>query len=176
MTSWVVQLCARAESWARWVAESDSVTAHEFVSAVDVLELLGPRAQLLNRRPQDGCALLIHCASNTRRRQILVTDCRLIGDPVGPPYGVIYEFQEREDGPAPQTVASSRFAARLLDFAAWVLPPADRARYCEEYQAELYELALVGRRAQWAYSVRLVLYSLPLRHALQRDTDKVRVR
>lgn len=50
----------------------------------------------------------------------------------------------------------SSLAARTAGWAVWLLPPAARSRYAEEYKAELYELARRSRQAQWAYAARLV--------------------
>jgi hypothetical protein len=70
-------------------------------------------------------------------------------------------------------VRISPLAGRAADAAARLLPCVDRLRYAEEYRAELYELALDSRRAQWTYAVRLLAYALPLRHELRRDAREV---
>ena len=67
----------------------------------------------------------------------------------------------------------SRLAGRLTDLAARLLPCCDRLRYSEEYRAELYELALCSRRAQWGYAVRLLACAVPLRRELRRDAREV---
>jgi hypothetical protein len=61
----------------------------------------------------------------------------------------------------------------VADAAARLLPRVDRLRYIEEYRAELYELALTSRWAQWTYAARLLACALPLRHELRRDAREV---
>jgi hypothetical protein len=78
---------------------------------------------------------------------------------------------EQPDGGA--NVRVSPLAGRLTGAAASLLPRADRSRYAEEYQAELYELAQFSRQAQWAYAVRLLACALPLRRELRRDAHEV---
>jgi hypothetical protein len=70
-------------------------------------------------------------------------------------------------------VRMSSLAERVIGAVARLLPCADRLRYVEEYRAELYELALDSRRAQWAYAVRLLACALPLRRELRRDAREV---
>jgi hypothetical protein len=59
-------------------------------------------------------------------------------------------------------------ARRLLAAAAMLLPPADRARYEEEFRSELVEIALAGggRWAQLVYAARQLLSARRLRSAL----------
>lgn len=59
-------------------------------------------------------------------------------------------------------------AHRLLVAAAWLLPPADRARYAEEYRSELWEIACLNarRREQIIYALRQVTRAAPLRGAV----------
>lgn len=71
------------------------------------------------------------------------------------------------------SVIISALATRAAAVAARLLPPAARARYAEEYRCELYDLAQVSRRAQWAYSFRLLAYALPMRRELRRDAREV---
>lgn len=54
-----------------------------------------------------------------------------------------------------------------------VLPPVDRPRYAGECKAELYELAEVSRRAQWAYAARLICCASRLRRELRHAARKV---
>jgi hypothetical protein len=67
------------------------------------------------------------------------------------------------------SVCISPLAGRVTTVAARLLPCAERLRYVEEYRAELYDLARISRRAQWAYAVRLLMCALPLRRELRRD-------
>jgi hypothetical protein len=62
----------------------------------------------------------------------------------------------------------TRPAARLLATATWLLPAAARARYADEYRAELLEIAHGGqsRRAQLGYAYRQAKSSLRVRAAL----------
>ncbi|MBA8932182.1 hypothetical protein BC739_009441 [Kutzneria viridogrisea] len=56
----------------------------------------------------------------------------------------------------------------LVQRAVWCLPSAHRARYREEFDAELAEIAETrGRVRQWGYAVRLVGRAVALRHAVQ---------
>jgi hypothetical protein len=59
-------------------------------------------------------------------------------------------------------------ASGLVSAAAWLLPAADRPRYCEEYRSELWDLASVGagRRQQLRYGARQLLRVAPLRVAV----------
>jgi hypothetical protein len=61
-------------------------------------------------------------------------------------------------GPADGRVVPLTSAVRLTHISARVLPAGDRARYEEEWQAELYELALAGasRWAQLVYALRVL--------------------
>lgn len=72
----------------------------------------------------------------------------------------------------PQSAASplrvSVLAGRASDAAARLLPRVDQARYTEEYRSDLFELAQVSRRAQWAYAARLLACAVPLRRELRR--------
>jgi hypothetical protein len=59
-------------------------------------------------------------------------------------------------------------ATGLLAVATWLLPAKDRARYKEEYQSELWEIAHTGsRRAQLAYAARQLLSAFRLRRGLR---------
>jgi len=60
----------------------------------------------------------------------------------------------------------SRCAGRLAGFAVWMVPPAQRPRYREEFRAELYDLA--GRRwwRQLAYGARLLCRACELRRVV----------
>jgi hypothetical protein len=60
-------------------------------------------------------------------------------------------------------------AGRIAHVAARILPPADRARYCDEYRSELYELAAAGawRWGQLMYAVRLLDRAWVLRAELR---------
>ncbi len=71
-----------------------------------------------------------------------------------------------EERGAGRRVAPS--AARLLAAATGLLAAADRARYSEEYRAELWEIAAAGggRRQQLLYAVRQVRSAWRLRAAL----------
>ena len=70
---------------------------------------------------------------------------------------------------ARSSVRVSRLASRATTLAAGLTPRASRARYIEEYAAELYELAQFSRRAQWAYAARLLLCAPSLRYVLRHD-------
>lgn len=65
-------------------------------------------------------------------------------------------------------VEVSGFALRLTRIAVVFLPRPFRARYREEYAAELYELSFVSRRAQWRYALNLLAAAWLLRRALAR--------
>ncbi len=69
----------------------------------------------------------------------------------------------------PAAVRVAPAAGRLLAAAARLLPAADRARYGEEYRAELWELAHAGagRRGQLAYAARQVVSALHLQAELR---------
>ena len=70
-------------------------------------------------------------------------------------------------GPTAKRVAP--MAADMLAGAARLLPAADRARYAEEYQAELWHLATSGanRQQQLRYALRQFRGALWMRLALQ---------
>jgi hypothetical protein len=72
----------------------------------------------------------------------------------------------KEERGAGRRVAPS--AARLLAAATGLLAAADRARYSEEYRAELWEIAAAGggRRQQLLYAIRQVRSAWRLRTAL----------
>jgi len=59
-------------------------------------------------------------------------------------------------------------AERLVLMAAWLLPAPDRARFGEEYRAELWEIAQsgVGCRQQLGYALRQLVRAVPLRFAV----------
>jgi hypothetical protein len=57
-------------------------------------------------------------------------------------------------------------AARLTAIAAWLLPSGDRARYGEEWAAELWDLAAAGWWTQVRYAARLLASAPPLRLAV----------
>lgn len=61
------------------------------------------------------------------------------------------------------------FAAGLLTAASRLLPAADRARYAEEYQSELWELSqsAAGRVRQLQYAVRQLVSALPMGFVLR---------
>lgn len=61
----------------------------------------------------------------------------------------------------PNTV--SMISKRLMVLAMLALRPVDRARYHEEWTAELAELADEPRRTQLAYALRLLLHSVRMR-------------
>lgn len=93
-----------------------------------------------------------------RRRQISASAPMLA--PFQPPPEQGLEQQER----APSTrIAPS--AGRLLMAASRLLPPSDRARYAEEYQSELWELASAGasRAEQLRYATRQALRAAQVR-------------
>jgi hypothetical protein len=73
---------------------------------------------------------------------------------------------ERERG-RPRRIAPS--VARLLAGAARLLPAADRARYAEEYQSELWDIAQagVGRIGQLRYALSQLRNALPVSAALR---------
>jgi hypothetical protein len=74
------------------------------------------------------------------------------------------------DGDAPRPRRSSRW---LAGCAVRVLPAKGRARYREEFEAELLELAQ-GRR-QLCHAIRLLLRAVPLRLELRRPArERVR--
>jgi hypothetical protein len=77
--------------------------------------------------------------------------------------------------PAPKSPARrSRPANGLTKAAARVLPASDRARYAEEFSAELHDLALsgAGPLGQMLYGLRQVRGTLGLRIALQSPRRK----
>ena len=57
-------------------------------------------------------------------------------------------------------------AGRLLTAAGWLLPATGRARYCEEYRYELWEIASNGgrRRHQLLYAIRQLTRAARMRH------------
>jgi len=62
-----------------------------------------------------------------------------------------------------QQVSIDRTALRVTGLAVWCLPAGWRARYREEYHAQLSDLARVSRRAQWHCAVNFLLRSWSLR-------------
>jgi hypothetical protein len=60
------------------------------------------------------------------------------------------------------------WAGRLLVTAARLLPTSGRARYCEEWRSELWEIAAAqtGRRPQYQYAARQLLSVVRLRAAM----------
>lgn len=83
--------------------------------------------------------------------------------------------QISEPGPGPRSASGRggelrrpRLAGRLVAAAAALLPPGDRARYREEFRAELADIAAAGgQKAQMAYAARQVMSALRLRRALR---------
>jgi hypothetical protein len=78
----------------------------------------------------------------------------------------------RQPGPAVDAegrVAPLTSAVRLTHLSARVLPAADRARYQEEWHAELYEMALAGasRWAQLIHALRILNEAWVLRAELK---------
>lgn len=77
-----------------------------------------------------------------------------------------------QDDPEPQAELEARCitrpAGRLVAIATRLLPAANRARYFEEYQSELWEIANSGgsRRKQFWYASRQFLRVVPLRGAV----------
>jgi hypothetical protein len=70
----------------------------------------------------------------------------------------------------PGTPEPLRARARWIsDTCVRMLPPANRARYREEYQSELADLS---RRDQMAHAVRLAARTWPLRRALKRPSGR----
>jgi len=76
--------------------------------------------------------------------------------------------------PSVNAVPAPRRSSRwLLGCAVRVLPAVERARYREEFEAELVELAT--RRRQLRHAVRLVVGAVPLRFELRRSArERVR--
>lgn len=74
------------------------------------------------------------------------------------------------DGPSGPE--ASRAALRLARLTVRCLPVRHRARYREEYAAELSDLAGVSRGAQWRYTFNIVARALVLRRDLRR-ADRV---
>lgn len=70
--------------------------------------------------------------------------------------GSYFERADRSDTPG-------RTCRRLVTLAVYVLPANQRARYVEEFRADLWE---VGRSRRLGYAVRLVAYSWSLRRSL----------
>lgn len=68
----------------------------------------------------------------------------------------------------PQKTKRSETSRRLTDWAARMLPAADRREYTELFHAELYDLANsgCGRRAQIAYALRVLVRAPWLRREL----------
>ena len=68
----------------------------------------------------------------------------------------------------PSAANSFGAARRLVTIAASLLPGEDRARFCEEYRSELWDLASAGatRRQQLGYAFRQLLRVAPLRAAV----------
>lgn len=62
----------------------------------------------------------------------------------------------------------SRSAQRLTTLASACLPRSHRARYREEFEAELYDLARISRPAQWRYALMISLTAWRLRQAVCR--------
>ena len=75
----------------------------------------------------------------------------------------------------PATVGASRpsgppvrlVSARLVSVAVLVVPLAERARYREEFEAELVELVRVGRLRRFSFAVRVLVRAVPLRWELR---------
>lgn len=65
-------------------------------------------------------------------------------------------------------IVIDRAALRLTELAERALPRAHRARYREEWRAELYDLAGVSRRAQWRYAVNVLITAWPVHCELRR--------
>ncbi|HEX6074136.1 MAG TPA: hypothetical protein VFZ32_02605 [Micromonosporaceae bacterium] len=71
-------------------------------------------------------------------------------------------------------VRPRRVAIRAADIAAKALPVAHRARYRDEYQSELYELAAAGASwwQQMRYAIRLLDRSWELRYELRKPAAR----
>lgn len=71
-------------------------------------------------------------------------------------------------------MAVSRSAARVAAWSVWVLPPADRARYDEEFRSELRDLAASGAagRAQLWHAVRLLIWAWLLRIEIKKSRSE----
>ncbi|MGH3878198.1 MAG: hypothetical protein ACRDSK_14300 [Actinophytocola sp.] len=59
-------------------------------------------------------------------------------------------------------------SVRLVSAAARIIPVAERARYREEFEAELVELAGAGRLRRLRHAVRVLVRAVPLRWELRR--------
>ncbi len=77
--------------------------------------------------------------------------------------------QSASTAPRPREPRRSAISSRLTDWAARMLPDADRAEYTEMFHSELHDLAVSGsdRRTQIAYSVRVLLRAPSLRRELR---------
>ena len=81
--------------------------------------------------------------------------------------GALTSIDGRREGGGASRVAP--MAGRLLGAAARLLPARERARYAEELQSELWQIARVGggRRRQLAYAARQVMAAPRLRAGLR---------
>ncbi|MGO8958693.1 MAG: hypothetical protein ACLQFR_15190 [Streptosporangiaceae bacterium] len=95
----------------------------------------------------------------TRRLQMQVGDLML--GPFQPQEESL--LAQQESGPGQQELAASTLiapsAGRLLTVASRLLPSSERARYAEEYECELWELASAGagKAEQFRYATRQAL-------------------
>jgi len=65
------------------------------------------------------------------------------------------------------TTDGARVAVLMMQCSVRVLPVGERARYRDEFAAELYELREAPRRMQLAFAVRLLIHSMGLRRVLR---------
>ena len=82
------------------------------------------------------------------------------------------QFSRRRSAGKREQFVVSPLAQRLTGAAVLCLPVTQRARYREEYHAELHEIAGTSRRAQWRYAANLLICAWPLRRELRRSEGK----
>lgn len=67
-------------------------------------------------------------------------------------------------------------ANRVVGWSTWLLPAAERARYRDEFSAELAELDGESWRYQMGYALRLLVFSVQLRRVLRQPGPVAPVR
>lgn len=126
-----------------------------------------PRRVLAGGRDRDRALVRAHDLVND-----LVRDSFLVGDltrKLSEAYALLRLNDGTKNPISYRVIRVAPSADRLLEGVALLLPPADRARYSEEYHSELWEIARTraGRRQQLQYAARQLSRAGHLRIAVR---------
>jgi hypothetical protein len=175
--SWRVSLSPQAETWVRRLAITDPLASSWITAAIDHLQDGPPSTRRVRVPPEDGCLarqrllraigvrrtrkVRIWYGARSHQRVIHVVQGKLTGSSADDSCVIRYER-------LPWTTASNRTMRTLLRLAVNVLPSRHRARYAEEFRAEVHELVAAGygRSTVILYALRMASRSLMLRRAM----------